>query len=210
MSPLPSTSEQGCTTHAPWMTTPTLQSQDCDAIFEDPPLPQIASETNKSPAHAVYHHADHRSQPRSLLNNSESIMQQEYPAYMPSIASASGISQALGGRAGISHSSSLGGRSQGVSLNVATSPRSRQMAEAYDYPVQANMGWFPTLATQSAPSPSSHNRPLTSTYSPADHQNLDAHLFCQETTEYPGIDMDVYSDNIQRFMQDQDHTRGQR
>ena len=224
LSLLPSTSEQS-STHAPRITAPTHQlhhlpqdldrvnNLDRDTTYEGRPSPQIASQTYESPASAIDYHADHRAQPHSLPNGGESFTQPQYPVYVPLMASASGPSQASEGQARNSHTSRLGGHPQGVSSHVAINPRPRPMTDVQGYPAHPHTGWInPTLATQSAPSPLSRNRPTAplDQVTSADSHSHRPTLSRQETTDWNGISMDADSDNMHPFMQGQHHTQDQR
>ncbi len=215
LSPLPSTSEPGISTHVSRMIVPVLPSQKWDAELEDRQSPPIASEKHGLPFNPIYHQPGHRPQPRSLVNSGESFMEQQRSANVPLITFPSGTLQPLEGQSGTPYSSNCGRHSQGVSTNPATLQSSRRMAGAHNYPPGPQTDWsHPNF--QSAPSPFSQSSvtsprgQFTSPYSPRHHPYLSPQLPCHETMDYRGTGMDADSDNTQRFMQDQDHTQSQR
>ena len=212
LSPLPSTSEQGISTHASRMTVPVLPSQKWDEDLEDQQSPPIASEKHESPFNPMYHQPGHRPQPRSLVYSGESFMEQQCSANVPLITFPSGTLQPLEGQSGTPYSSNLNRHSQGVSANSATLPISRRMAEAHNYPPRPQTGWsHPDFQSGLSPfSQSSQISPGGQFTSPRHHSYLSTQLPRQETIDYGDTVMDADSDNTQRFMQDQGHTRAQR
>ncbi len=190
LSTLPSTSEQGISTHTPRMIAPVLPSQKWDADLEEWHSPPIASENNGSPFHAMYHQPGHRPQPRAFVNSLEGQRRNPY-------------------------SSNLRGHSQGVSTNPTTLPSSRRMAEAHNYSARPQTGWSHS-SFQSAPSQLPQNSltslrgQLTSHYNPRHTPHLSTQRRHQETIDYRETSIDADSDNTQRFMQDKNHTRAQR
>lgn len=225
LSPLSPISERDSTTHSPREVASTVQSQcptlnwngpyesDLGAIYENQPSPQIASKTLKSSIGATYHHVDHRAQPYASSNSAESFMQQQRPAFPPLMVSASGNPQALEGQAGTSHSSRLSKQPQGVSPSVTTNPHSRQVAEAHNYPAQAQTGYFqPPIAIQSTPLPLSRNHPksqsgqINSPFNSRHHPSFAAQISRQEKIE----ETDNDPKKTQRFGHDQAHSQDQR
>lgn len=226
LSPLSPVSERNFTTYSPRAIASNVQLQcptskwknlyesDLDAVYEDQPSHQITSKMLKSSIGATYHHAAHRAQPHALSNTAESFMQQQHPAFAPSIMSASGNPHALEGQAGTSHSSKLGIQPQRVSSNVTTTnPHSGQVAEAHNFLVHAQTGYFhPPMAIQSTPLPLSRNHStsqsaqINSPFSSRHHSNFAAQLSRQEKIEETDID----PKKTQRFGHEQGHSRDQR
>lgn len=193
-----------------------LNNSRWNGIYDSRSVPQIGSETYGSSTSMTQHHSGHAEQPRFLPERGRSFTQQQHPALMSSIASASDVAQAWEGRVETAHSSRLDGHSQGLSPNFVTNPHPRQTAETHMYPAQPNMGRFhTTLATQAAPLPLSRNRPksqlgqVTSPFNPTDDQTLFARPQGQELIDYHVTDADIDTKNTQRIMHDQDHNRRQ-
>ncbi|CAD6579814.1 MAG: hypothetical protein ASARMPREDX12_009373 [Alectoria sarmentosa] len=136
---------------------------------------------------------------------------------VPQIASAADTAQSWKGHIGTSHSSRLGGYSQGLSSNISNDPRPRQGFETRTHPAQARTSDnHPTLLTQQTPlppsrfHPTSHSSHILGPFDPAYHSTSDAQPQGQDLTDHHQTDMDDDFNNMQRPIQDQGDGRRQR
>lgn len=136
---------------------------------------------------------------------------------VPQIASATDAAQSWKGHIGTSHSSRLGGYSQGVSSNISHDPRSRQGVETRTHPAQARTSGFPpTLSTQhtllpfSRVHPTSHSGHILGPFNPAYHSTSVTQPQGQDLTDHHRTDVDDDFNNMQRPIQDQGDSRRQR
>ena len=233
-SPLLSKSNQVAFTHGYTLpvTTSTLQSQQLawkwnqldssnwDGIYGSRQVPQIASNTYESPTGKTYYHSGHPGQPQLSSNDGESFIQQQHPAHVPSIASASNTAQVWGGQIGTLHGPKFSERSRAVSPDITTNPHSRQVAKAREYPTQAHTrGFHPSLATESAPLSLSRSRPTSraspliqtiSSSSPTERPTLAVQPPGREMKDNNGIDVKVGLNDMHCTRRDQNNRRRQR